>query len=273
MRTDMRSIEETDISTAWAKALLDILAPGVTEISPLVVTVTLNGSAAFERSDIRVLLDECIDGFRRSGDQELMKVQPVNTVANTVFPSSFWNRNAEKNAELLFERFERAWPRLQKCTHNRRGSYFRRMTSFRPKAEGDTPVNQLKHVIETYRNRDNHRRSALQASIFDPALDHNHSNRGMGFPCLHQVSFAPIATNGLAITGFYATQYIVDRAYGNYLGLCRLGEFMAQQLGLKLAKMICIASVAQRGRPNKGQLQNLMNKLTPLISDTEESSE
>ena len=35
------------------------------------------------------------------------------------------------------------------------------------------------------------------------------------------------------MTGFYATQYVVERAYGNYLGLCRLGEFMAHEMGLK----------------------------------------
>lgn len=273
MSSDMLTIEEPDISTAWAKALLQILAPGVTELSPLIVTVNLNGSGTCEQPDIRALLDQCIDGFRKSGDKNLMKIQPVQTVANTVFPSSYWNRNAADDAKLLFDRFDRAWPRLEKCSQNRRGSYFRRMTAFRPKSEGDKPVNQLKHVIETYRDRNNHRRSALQASIFDPALDHNHSNRGMGFPCLHQVSFAPIGTGGLAITGFYATQYIVDRAYGNYLGLCRLGEFMAKQLGLTLVKMTCIASVAQRGRPNKGELEGISSELASLISDGEEPSE
>ncbi|MCA9078513.1 MAG: hypothetical protein KDA93_26035 [Planctomycetaceae bacterium] len=215
-------------------------------------------------------LNNCIDGFKSSGDERFTKLQTVHTVANTIFPSSFWNPSAEKDAELLYERFEKAWPRLKRCSQNRRGSYFRRLTSYRPNTANDRPINQLKHIVDTYRGG-NHRRSALQASVFDPALDHVNS-RQLGFPCLHQVSFAPVGENGLAITGFYATQYIVDRAYGNYLGLCRLGEFMAKQLELKLTKMTCIASVAQRGTPNKGELEGLGTDLAPLISDGEEPS-
>ena len=64
------------------------------------------------------------------------------------------------------------------------------------------PVNQLDHIIDTFR-RGNHRRSALQVSIFDPTRDHKHC-RQLGFPCLHQVAFLP-ETNTLTITGYYAT--------------------------------------------------------------------
>jgi thymidylate synthase len=267
----MRTIEETDISTAWAKAFLSVIARGVNEISPLVVSVAVGDEPLPERADIRAALDECIDGFKSSDDERFTKLQTVHTVANTIFPYSLWNPNAENDAELLYDRFAKSWPRLKKCTQNRRGSYFRRLTAFRAKKSEDEPINQLKHIVETY-GGGNHRRSALQASVFDPALDHVNS-RQLGFPCLHQVSFAPVGEDGLAVTGFYATQYIVDRAYGNYLGLCRLGEFMAKQLDLKLAKMTCIASIAQRGTPNKGELGDLANRLTPLIPDGEESSE
>jgi hypothetical protein len=46
----------------------------------------------------------------------------------------------------------------------------------------------------------------------------------------------------LAVTGFYALQHHVSKAYGNYLGLCWLGRFMAHQMGLRLTQVSCIAS-------------------------------
>jgi thymidylate synthase len=106
------------------------------------------------------------------------------------------------------------------------------------------PVNQLKHVIETFRNG-NHRHSALQASIFDPTRDHTH-NRQRGFPCLQQVAFE--ASDGeLTVTGFYALQHHVPKAYGNYLGLCWLGRFMADRMDLRLSQVTCIASSLKLG--------------------------
>ena len=73
----------------------------------------------------------------------------------------------------------------------------------------------------------------------------------------------------LAVTGVYATQDIVDKAYGNYVGLHRLGVFMAQEMGLKLDRLTCIATPAVRGRTNKGQLRELaelVGAVLPLIS-------
>jgi hypothetical protein len=264
MTVELLAIDANDISSAWAKAYLKLVARGVTEIAPLIVTVNISAADDFERPEIRHALDSYLDKLKASGSEKFSKLQSVHTVANTIFPQSLWNPGSEDDAGKLFERFEKAWPRIKRCPQNYRGSYFRRLTAFRPK-EGSPPVNQLKHIIETYK-AGNHRRSALQASVFDPALDHSNSHR-LPFPCLHQVAFAPTASGGLAVTGFYATQYVIDRAYGNFLGLCRLGHFMASQLGLQLARMTCVASVAQLGTPNKTELGELTDAVQTLIAD------
>ena len=57
-----------------------------------------------------------------------------------------------------------------------------------------------------------------------------------------------MATSGLSITGYYATQYVVERAYGNYLGLCRIGRFMAHEMGLRFDQMTCIATPVKLDR-------------------------
>lgn len=196
----------------------------------------------------------------------VLKAEGGRRKGNAIFPHSMWNSNDKDDARTLFARFDRAWPRTKRCSQNRRGSYFRRLTAFRPVGPSKA-VNQLEHIAKTYR-RGNHRRSALQAAIFDPALDHTHSRR-LGFPCLHQIAFTPVGDAALAMTGFYATQYLFDRAYGNYLGLCRLGRFMARQMGLQLSRLSCIASVAQLGTPTKSDVQVLADHLATLLDRDE----
>lgn len=252
----------SNLSIAWAQAFLKVMQRGVTELSPLVVTVDdIQDGVAAENAAIRDAIDKHL---------KALQLQSCHTVANTIFPDSMWNANAANDADLLFERFDRAWPRLSRCRANNRGSYFRRLTAYQPNGSEDA-VNQLKHIAATYK-KGNHRRSALQAAIIDPTRDHNDC-RQLGFPCLHQVAFAPTADDGLVVTGFYATQFLMDRAYGNYLGLCRLGRFMAKQMDLEFRRMICIASIAQRGTPNKSALQPLEKELTTILAPVNEASD
>lgn len=216
-----------NLSVAWGVAFLNVLSGDAPRNVPLQVTVRLPaGGIPLEDRVIRRL----IDGFLR--EHALLD---VHGVANTIFPQSLWN--PALGAETLYERYLKLWSRLQKCPANRRGHYFRRMVESRPEP-GEPPINQLKHLIATWKNG-NHRHSALQLAVFDPALDHVHS-RQLGFPCLHQVCLTPLGSNGcdgMAITGFYATQRLLDKGYGNFLGLCRLGAFMAHEMGLQLVRM------------------------------------
>ena len=60
------------------------------------------------------------------------------------------------------------------------------------------------------------------------------------------------------MNGFYATQYLVERAYGNYLGLCRLGAFVAHELGVPLLRMTCFTCIAELDA-KKADLATLVN--------------
>jgi hypothetical protein len=77
--------------------------------------------------------------------------------------------------------------------------------------------------------------------------------------------------DGLCVTGFYPMQYLFERAYGNYLGLCRLGRFMAAQIDLPFARMVCVASIARRSDPGiaKGRLQKLAADLRQILAREE----
>lgn len=243
-----------NLSWAWVEAFLRVTEPGVAELTPLTVTVTdFTDGVANEEDEVRRRLDRELlaQGF-----------QDCHAVANTIFPDSLWDPT--DGAEKLFDRYERIWPRIKRHPSNRRGTYFRRLTAHGARGSSKG-VNQLRHIIETYRSG-NHRRSALQGAIFDPSQDHTHSRR-QGFPCLQQVSFLPCSGNGLAVVGFYATQYLFERAYGNFLGLCRLGRFMAAEMGLTLAQMTSIAAVAQLGNVSKNAVGDLAEDLRKLLAE------
>lgn len=254
---------EDNLSRAWARAFLAAMEqPGVGKISPLCVTVRgLDESRPVEEPAIRQALNNAL---------EVQDEFPCNTVANTIFPSSRWK--PELGRERLFERYRKMLPTIKRADkqRNKNGTYFERMIAFGSDSdESDSgEINQLEHIISTYTERGNHRRSALQASIFDPAKDHTHQRR-RGFPCLQQVAFTPLEDGKLGVTGFYATQYLFEKAYGNYLGLYNLGCFMAHELGLELAQLNCIASVVKRGNPTKGSLEGLAAELRKFLDKSE----
>jgi thymidylate synthase len=104
--------------------------------------------------------------------------------------------------------------------------------------------NQLDFVLGQFTKKKGVRRSALQVSVYDPKVDQTNSAL-LGFPCLQHVTFAP-SEEGLCINAFYATQFAVERAYGNYLGLCGLGRFVAHELGLELARITCFTGIMKR---------------------------
>ncbi len=239
-------IVESNLSVAWGRAFLEVVRAG--EIAPLVVAIKcVDDAEPPEVPAIRAALDHALEteGKRLS----------CNTVANTIFPS-IWNPGA--NRQELYDRYLKILPRVRRHRGNRYGLYFERLISFGHDPNFQGGVNQIEQIIQTWL-RGNHRRTALQAAVFDPRKDHT-NQRQRGFPCLQQVAFAPQGEDGLAVTGFYATQYMFERAYGNYLGLWRLGRFMAHEMGLALAQVTCVATPAVRDR-SKAEL----NELTETI--------
>jgi thymidylate synthase len=249
MHSYTEHIIETNLSIAWAKAFLASMK--YSEISPMTITVnSLSNDNIPECEIIRSELDSSLkDNLARS----------CHTVANTIFPVSLWDRNRERN--ILYQRYLGCQSQIHTDRANCNGVYFERLISY------GNGINQLEYIIQTYLNG-NHRRSALQASIYDPACDAT-DQRQRGFPCLQQVGFSRIGKTGLCITGYYPKEYIYDRGYGNYLGLCRLGQFVAKEIGLELIQMTCFVGVAAVGKANKATLRALEKSIQIYVDQYE----
>jgi hypothetical protein len=245
----MPTVSSPSISTAWQRALELAYASPSREVMNLIVTISdLNGGLPLEDLMVRSHLDMALI------DADL---QLVRTVAGTIFPSSIW-RPQEPRA-MLYDRYLRMWPRIKKCRKNRRGTYFQRLMGYPSLVPG--AFNQLEQVISTYLGG-NHRRSALQASVIVPSADLTNA-RQQGFPCMQQVSFIPMEGR-LHLVGFYPTQHLFERAYGNYLGLIHLGRFMAAEMGLILDAVTCMSVIAKLEQPGPAQALRLAERALQL---------
>jgi hypothetical protein len=197
---------------------------------------------------------------RKALDQALIAKRriPVEDVAYTIFPERLW-QIAKHDRAQLFKLYKDVFPRYVAMNRraNGRGLYFERLTMFGTRVPCDG--NQLEWILSQYNSRSGVRDSMFQASVFDPARDHV-KNARVVFPCLQHVSFVPTGA-GLVMNAFYATQYIFDKAYGNYLGLAQLGAFMAHEMSLPLTRLNVTVGVAKLEGVNKSD-----ESLMPIIT-------
>lgn len=255
-----------NLSDAWAKAFVDCYDSSGNSIAPGIISfdVENTGDWELENSNIRDALEHQL-GIQPG----VTNPSNIETVAGTIFPEAIWRRCGQ-DRNKLFAEYRKLWPAISKCKTNKLGTYFRRLTAYGlPEIEEDSKVNQLDEILSAW-DKGIRRHSALQASVFDPYQDHR-ATPYLGFPCLQQVVFHTKGSNGsdgLEVVAFYANQILLEKAYGNYLGLYRLGKFMAGEMGLNLTGVTCIAShltLAKSGT-TKTELKPLIETLKQEVT-------
>jgi thymidylate synthase len=198
-------------------------------------------------------LHDRVTSFAKSID-----VLPPKDVAYTVFPHTpYWQ---SKSAAEIYRRYNETggfYDRSRRRPHSGWGTYFRRMTHYeRPNGE---IVNQLDKVISAIRNWKSARQAAYAIVIAQPGPD---TARPEGSPCLSYI--APQVTIGDPLTVgllcVYRNHDFVERAYGNYWGLCELAKFIARETGAEPGALTCVSSHAYVPS-HKRQLRALLDSL------------
>ncbi|WP_437665617.1 hypothetical protein [Sorangium sp. So ce1182] len=251
-----------DLAVAWGRALAGLARPGSSEVGPLVVNVA-NFDGGFPPEDVTVRTELSLAMTNAATMSPTLCSS--ETTANLIFPESLWLRHRTQGRQVFFDQYRKLLPRLKKRDpRNLKGTYFSRMIQY-----GASGTDQLAHVLDAW-DGGTHRRSAFQIVVFDPKVDH-HRQPFLGFPCLDYVTFTPDTREGtLSVTALYAEQYLFDRGYGNYLGLCRLGRFVAEQMKLRFNQLTCIASCAKLGKTiRKREAQALVHKIESVIRTEE----
>ena len=138
-------IDDTNLSRAWARLLLQVLDNAGTEVAPLILSVSgfARDGTVVEDPTVRQALDLLLKRKDR---------YVVENVAFTIFPQRYWvMSHGDRNR--LFELYRKTFPRLQAMNRkaNSRGLYFERMMMYGrgPFADG----NQLEWILSQYKSR------------------------------------------------------------------------------------------------------------------------
>lgn len=247
------------VSEAWVRSLERVVAEPGGRLVHLVVTVTDPGS---EIPAVRGVID---DALEQAGSQS------IDTVAETIFPSSLYpdpgfgwlpGISADKEAELdmaadaLYASYSDMLSLLLTAPGNSRGTYFGRIVSWPGKAAGG--VNQLATRVSALRSEHDAGRRKNNTLDIDVAADADDAARGLqvyaatdkrrrGFPCLTHIDLT-LHDGALHCLAVYRHQYLVDKAYGNMLGLSALLRFLCQQSGYQPGELVVHATMADAQR-------------------------
>jgi len=209
-----------------------------------------------------------------------LRSRAIPTVAQTalsIVPYKQWLKAGRSTVEEITPWYlDQLLPRLKaRSSKNRRGTYFERLVAYTGygKRRGKTEprvVNQLAYVIGFWKKAmargSRPRQSALQLACFDPAKDDNGSALA-GFPCLQQISLAYKQPGSLELNAYYPTQYLFERGYGNYLGLCQLGHFIAHQLDVRFTALTCFVGRPELGGGTKSDHREIADFLRQHLLD------
>ena len=191
-------------------------------------------------------------------------------MAETIFPASLYpdpgidwsvdlpeaQRGAlDAAAAALYDAYAGMLPLLRTVNANKSGTYFSRMITWPGKEAGG--VNQLAARVEHLRAQHvtgRQTNNTLDIDIAADALGDDDDLRGVqvyastdrrtrGFPCLTHIDLT-LYRGRLHMTAVYRHQYLIDKAYGNLLGLSWLMQFLCQQTGNELGELVVHATLA-----------------------------
>lgn len=188
-------------------------------------------------------------GIRAMADRllEAGGLQPIACVRNTIFPAAWASRLPEPGE--LAEFYRRQYGTLRRFPKNKSGTYFGRIVEY-PMGRDDLgdSFDQLADVVQKLRaethvkpggTRARRLSSRYQINIWKPGDIPN----GRGFPCLAHLAFH-LVEERLHMLAHYRNQYLVERAYGNYLGLAELQRYVAAAAGIATGELMVVAGHA-----------------------------
>jgi hypothetical protein len=261
----MHTISHDTISHAWNDAFQRLVANGGKAVH---LAVAIARPLDPEEETIRSALDAFIEERRAAGSP----IWPVSTVANTIFPAAFYRPERENARQRLYDLHAKA-QRIQQRMPNPE-NYFNRLVAY--PAPGSEPFNQLEYIVDRLVRQRKPRkggRGGALSSAYEVGLTvpdggelrvqaPGQDRRLMSFPCLSQISFT-LEGDTLNLAALYRNQYFVTRAYGNYLGLARIGDFISREVGVELGEIVCLATHAdaQFGELTKTRVERLATTL------------
>ena len=204
-----------------------------------------------------------VDDFLSSWGQK-----SIETVANTIFPTSLYNRFG---APAFFDRFrDNVLPRVSR-SGKWSGYYFERMMQL-PQTEG-APLNQLWDIVERIRDPKVSALNKFELSVFDPARDVDKSP--YGGQCF---SFASLKIMGrgndrqLAMTAMYRNHFYIEKLLGNLIGLGRLMDFIGNEADIAVGPLTIVSTHAQIDQPRNSVGAATRGDIAQLLKNVDQAN-
>jgi thymidylate synthase len=221
-----------------------------------------------ERTEGDEQVIELVDSFLRSHGE-----YPVATVINTIFPYELFLQHGTPD---IYDRYQHVYDRIKKPGDW--GRYFHRMI-YHETASGKV-INPLDNLVKKVRRQAQASRTyrhVYELSVFDPVLDlriydpDKDAGRPRNRQCLSFLSFKLHQEKGLMLTAMYRNHYYIARGLGNFIGLGRLQEFIANEAGVSVGPLTCISTHAEvdRGSWNKQELDELLHACTEALQNSD----
>lgn len=238
-------VNQQSFQQAWTEAAL-ILRNGSWAIRNLVVHIA--DSSAFDNNFHQVFAGFCA----------LNSILGPKHVAYTIFPHNLYRTRC--SADRLFLAYNRTrglYERLRTRPRSSWGTYFRRMTHY--ETTGGTQ-NQLENIVQKINARSRIHKASYTIVIQKPGSETVRPRSG---PCLNYLA-AQLEPDSprplLGLLAVYRNHDFLERAYGNYWGLCKLIGFLARETNSSPGPLTCVSSRAYIDK-NRGSLTTFLDSL------------
>lgn len=251
-------ISSATCARAWADAMEHLIGCDGGKDFNLVIAIQ---NPCVEFSEVTKAIDELARAYDLKGTMEN---------ANAIWPS-FFARPNRKSAEVFADIEQFAVPTIKAACKNRHDSYVERLVAWRS-ADSGTPVPQLQNVLARLKNEiGNHapKSSSYEISIYSPGLDAGY----MSFPCLSHLSFKYAHhCNLLHLTAFYRNHAYLSHAYGNFVGLGRMMQFVCRETGTHPGELVSISSHADAeiGSGRKSRTREVIVRVKEILCEHEQ---
>jgi thymidylate synthase len=183
-----------------------------------------------------------IPAVRVLADQLMKTVdyRPIETVRNTIFPAE-WAEDIPEPEELARDYLEHYEDIRALDRANRHGTYFGRIVA-QPRADGSSG-NQLVRTIEKLRDASSggqRYKTRYEINVYSEEKD---ANVTRGFPCMTHLAFQ-VDGDELHCLATYRNHDLIQKAYGNWLALAELQQYVAGASGFVPGELSVLAGHA-----------------------------
>lgn len=193
--------------------------------------------------------------------------------ANAIWPS-FFARPKRETSDVFCDIQRYAVPAIKTACKNRHDSYVERLVAWRSTGSG-APVPQLQNVLTRLKKEVRNpapKSSSYEISVYSPGLDAAY----MSFPCLSHLSFKYDHHRGLLhLTALYRNHTYLSHAYGNFVGLGRLIQFVCRETETYPGELVSISTHADAeiGAGRKSRTHAAIARVREVLSEPESKTD